>query len=164
MNILWSKIQSVLLYTRVNPNVSGLAGCLERELQMLQLSATSCSCIAILWVSLASFAAITLCVASQRVFIVVVHFVIDSVRKLLVTPSWFTAVLQNFAEFCLKSYRHSEMLCALGKWKGKALDTQVVYVQEYNQNFVLWEHISCKIWGLHGVEDSSQGLLGCDAV
>jgi hypothetical protein len=36
-----------------------------------------------------SFAAITLCVASQRVFIalVVVYFVIDSVRKLLDTPS-----------------------------------------------------------------------------
>jgi hypothetical protein len=29
-----------------------------------------------------SFAAITLCVASQRVFIVAVYFVIDSVRKL----------------------------------------------------------------------------------
>jgi hypothetical protein len=36
-----------------------------------------------------SFDAITLCVASQRVFIVVsVYFVIDSVRKLLVTPSY----------------------------------------------------------------------------
>jgi len=34
------------------------------------------------------FAAITLCVASQRVFIVVVYFVIDSVRKLLDTPSY----------------------------------------------------------------------------
>jgi hypothetical protein len=33
---------------------------------MVQLSATRCSCIAILWVSLVSFAAITLCVASQR--------------------------------------------------------------------------------------------------
>jgi hypothetical protein len=34
------------------------------------------------------FAAITLCVASQRVFIFVcVYFVIDSVWKLLVTPS-----------------------------------------------------------------------------
>jgi hypothetical protein len=32
-----------------------------------------------------SFAAITLCVASQRVFIVV-YFVIDSVRKILDTP------------------------------------------------------------------------------
>jgi hypothetical protein len=36
-----------------------------------------------------SFAAITLCVTSQRVFIiVVVYFVIDSVRKLLDTPSY----------------------------------------------------------------------------
>jgi hypothetical protein len=36
-----------------------------------------------------SFAAITLCVASQRVFIVVsVYFVIDSVRKRLDTPSY----------------------------------------------------------------------------
>jgi hypothetical protein len=37
-----------------------------------------------------SFAAITLCVASQRGFIVV-HFVIDSVRKLLDTPSYNTS-------------------------------------------------------------------------
>jgi hypothetical protein len=64
-------------------------GCLERELQMVQLSATRCSCIAILWVSLVSFAAITLCVASQRVFIVVVvYLVIDSVRKLLDIPMY----------------------------------------------------------------------------
>jgi hypothetical protein len=35
------------------------------------------------------FAAITFCVASQRVFIVVsVYFVIDSVRKILDTPSY----------------------------------------------------------------------------
>jgi hypothetical protein len=63
---------------------------LERELQMVQLSATRCSCIAILWVGLVSFVTITLCVASQRVFIVVVvvvYFVIESVRKLLDTPS-----------------------------------------------------------------------------
>jgi hypothetical protein len=38
---------------------------------MVQVSATRCSCIAILCVSLVSFAVITLCVASQRVFIVV---------------------------------------------------------------------------------------------
>jgi len=43
-------------------------GCLERELQMVQLSATGCSCITILWVSLVSFATITLCVASQHVY------------------------------------------------------------------------------------------------
>jgi hypothetical protein len=46
------------------------AGHLERELQMVQLSATRCSCIAILCVSLVSFAAITLCIASQQMFIV----------------------------------------------------------------------------------------------
>jgi len=39
---------------------------------MVQLCATTCSCIAILWVSIVSFAPITLCVASQRVFIVVI--------------------------------------------------------------------------------------------
>jgi hypothetical protein len=38
-----------------------------------------------------SFAAINLCVASQRVFIVVsVYFVIDSVRKLLDTFSYIS--------------------------------------------------------------------------
>jgi hypothetical protein len=39
-----------------------------------------------------SFASITLCVASQRVFIAVVYFVIDSVPKLLDTPSYFSLV------------------------------------------------------------------------
>jgi hypothetical protein len=52
---------------------------------MVQLSSTRCSCIAIVWVILVSFAAITLCIASQRE---VVYFVIDSVRKLLDTPSF----------------------------------------------------------------------------
>jgi hypothetical protein len=64
-------------------------GRLERELQMAHLSATRCSCIAILWVSLVSFATITICVASQRAILKVsVNFVIDSVRKLLDTPSY----------------------------------------------------------------------------
>jgi hypothetical protein len=58
---------------------------------MVQLSASRCSCIAILLVSLVSFAAITLCVASHRVF-VVVDFVIDSVRKLLDIPSYIQDV------------------------------------------------------------------------
>jgi hypothetical protein len=40
-----------------------------------------------------SFAAITLCVASELVFIVVsVYFVIDSIRNLLVTPSYYSLV------------------------------------------------------------------------
>jgi hypothetical protein len=44
-----------------------------------------------------SFAAVTLCVASQRVFIVVVvvYFVIDSVRKLLDTPSYLKFRIKN---------------------------------------------------------------------
>jgi hypothetical protein len=42
---------------------------------MVQLSSTKFNCIAILLVSMASFATITLCVASQRVF--VVYFVMD---------------------------------------------------------------------------------------
>jgi hypothetical protein len=54
---------------------------------MVQLSAARCGCVAILWVSLVSFAAITHCVASQRMFIAVsVYFIIDSGRKLLDTP------------------------------------------------------------------------------
>jgi hypothetical protein len=39
-----------------------------------------------------SFTAITLCVASQRVFIVVVYFVIYSFRKLLDTLSYVGTV------------------------------------------------------------------------
>jgi hypothetical protein len=66
---------------------------LKQELQMVQLSGTSCSCIAILWVSLVSFAAITPCVASQRVFTVVSeYFVIGSDQKLLDTPSYYWAI------------------------------------------------------------------------
>jgi hypothetical protein len=42
---------------------------------MVQISATRCTYIAILLVSLVNFAAVTLCVASQLVF-VVVYFVI----------------------------------------------------------------------------------------
>jgi hypothetical protein len=64
-------------------------GRLEWELQMAQLSATGCNCIAILWVSLVSFAVITFCVASQRVLPRVrVYFIIDSFRKLLDTSSY----------------------------------------------------------------------------
>jgi hypothetical protein len=46
-------------------------GRLERELQMVNFSATRCSCIAILWVSVVSFAVVILSVVSQRVFIFV---------------------------------------------------------------------------------------------
>jgi hypothetical protein len=78
-------LRGVLRYESLSKSIR--TGRLERELEMVQLFATRCSCIAIFWVSLVSFAAITLCVASQRVFVVVVDFIIDSVRKLLDAPS-----------------------------------------------------------------------------
>jgi hypothetical protein len=59
-------------YTHEGVSKSFRTGRLGREMQMVQLSATRCSCIAILLVSLVSFAAITLCVACQRVFIFVI--------------------------------------------------------------------------------------------
>jgi hypothetical protein len=61
-------------------------------MQIVQLSATRCSCIAILWVSIVSFAAIILCVASQRVFTVVSVYFVDSVRKLFDTPSYIRSL------------------------------------------------------------------------
>jgi hypothetical protein len=62
-------------------------GRLERELQMVQLSATRRSCNAILCVSLGSFATITLCVASQRVFIAVgVYFVVTQSGNFWIQP------------------------------------------------------------------------------
>jgi hypothetical protein len=61
---------------------------------MIQLSATRCSCIAILQVSLVSFASITLFVSSQRALIFV-HFVIDSARKLLDIPSYIIRVIKS---------------------------------------------------------------------
>jgi len=62
-------------------------GCLERELPLIKLSATRCSFIAILWVTLVSFAAITLFAASERVIPQVsLYFVIDSARKFLTQP------------------------------------------------------------------------------
>jgi hypothetical protein len=80
----------IYIYTYIHASVSKSfrTGRLKPKLQMVQLSATRCSCITILWVSLVSFAAITLCVASQRAFIVVVYFNNDSVWKLVDTSSY----------------------------------------------------------------------------
>jgi len=56
-----------------------------------------------------SFAAITLCVASQRVVIVVsVYFVIDSVRKLSVTPSYGIMTSQDTC--CATTVRFLELI------------------------------------------------------
>jgi hypothetical protein len=114
-------IQSYIKYNIESPCMSNSAykyegvsksfrtGYLERELQMVQLSATRCSCITILWVSLVSFAAITLFVASQRVFIIVsVYLVSDSIRKLLGTPSYSHNI----------SYDHVKLVCSFFAFKG----------------------------------------------
>jgi hypothetical protein len=50
-----------------------------------------------LWVSLVSFATITLCVVSQRVFIVV-YFVIHWVRKLFDTPSCILTYIHTYIQ------------------------------------------------------------------
>jgi hypothetical protein len=71
-NIKTNSIQHGKLYSSYKyegVSKSFRTGRLGRELQMVQVSAIRCSFIAILWVSLVRFAAITLCVASQRVFI-----------------------------------------------------------------------------------------------
>jgi hypothetical protein len=55
---------------------------------MVQHSATRCSCIAIFLISLMSFVAITICVASQRVFVVVVvvYLVMIQSKNFLIHP------------------------------------------------------------------------------
>jgi len=78
-------------------------------MQMIQHSATRCSCIAIfVSQSRKSFAAITLCVASRRVFIVIVYFVYDSVRKLLDTTSYdvnYTSFASHLQQFTNSVYQ-----------------------------------------------------------
>jgi hypothetical protein len=51
------------------------------------------------------FAAITLFVVSQRVFIVIVYFVIDSVRKLSDTPSYTSVTPYVFMALKLIQHR-----------------------------------------------------------
>jgi hypothetical protein len=99
---IFLSVRNILVLTRSDNVYEGVStsfrtGRLERELQMVQLSDTRCSRIAILWFSLVSFATITLYVTSQGVFIFVVYFVIDSVRKLLDTPSYFLRVLLPYS-------------------------------------------------------------------
>jgi hypothetical protein len=60
---------------------------------MVQLSATRCSCKAILSVSLVSFAAITLCVASQQVFVPVsVYFVMTQSGNFWIHPRIYLSI------------------------------------------------------------------------
>jgi len=83
------------LYEGVSKNFR--TGHLERELQMVELSTTKCSCIAILWVSLVNFTAITLYVAPQRVFIVavVVYFVMTQSGNFWIQLHVFLFISEN---------------------------------------------------------------------
>jgi hypothetical protein len=80
----------------------------------VQLSATRCGCIAILYVSLVNFAAITLCVASQReIPKVSVYFFIESVQKLLDTPSYVgyeSVNIESITYWRLMSLLHDGMI------------------------------------------------------
>jgi hypothetical protein len=101
---LWRAIGHPEVFNYEGVSKSFRNGRLERELQMVQLPASRCSCDAMLWVSLVSFAATTLCFASQRVFVVAVDSLIDSVRKLLDTPSY----LLTFSRRMSQSYSYTE--------------------------------------------------------
>jgi hypothetical protein len=98
---------------------------LERELQMVQLYATKCSCIIILWVSVVSFASITLCIASQCVFTVVCYFVMESVRKFwiysrnIIVDSYYS-VYQKYAGYGVRviSVARGPSLFKISHWSG----------------------------------------------
>jgi hypothetical protein len=85
----------------------------------MQLSATRCSYIAILWVNLVSFAAITLCVASQRVFIIIIIIIII-VISLWLSPETFGYILVLSPECILR-----DLHASLG------LDIHILHFQRY---------------------------------
>jgi hypothetical protein len=64
-----------------------IRGCTQKFPEQELPSATRCTCIASFVSQSSEFCRHNFCVVSQRVFIVV-HFFIDSVRKLLDTPSY----------------------------------------------------------------------------
>jgi hypothetical protein len=87
--VIYESLCLLILHIYEGVTKSFQTGHLKQKLQMVQLSATRCSCIAILWVSLVSFATITLWRGQQQVIPKVsMYFVIDSVWKLLDTPSY----------------------------------------------------------------------------
>jgi hypothetical protein len=120
-------------------------GRLERELQMLQLSATRCSCIAILWVNLVSFVAITLCVASQWMFIDIV------VISLWLSPETFgytrSSFLYSTATKCIYLVTSEQWV-----WNGKQCsDCDNHRTRRYMasfHNFLIEHHAMKAYWGV----------------
>jgi len=120
LGVQWaSSLHSCCLYTgllvlnsslHVSEDISKSfwTGRLDRELQMIQLSATRCNCVAILWVSLMGFAAISLCVASQRaVPNISVYFIIG---KFWIHPRIGRGFSRPHRTFCANSC-HSTTRC-----------------------------------------------------
>jgi hypothetical protein len=103
-----------------------------------------------------SFAAVTLCVASQRVLIVVVDFVIDSVRKLLDPSSYFNLLTLTVRgkSFGILSdpFRSSlEISCS-------------AYFQIYAAYNFLSKKKTVSLTAIDNIkQNSSRGLLVCDA-
>jgi hypothetical protein len=80
---------------------------------MVELSATRCSCIAILWVCLVSFAAITLCVASQRVFLLLLLCISLSIQS---ENFWIHSRIETdfFQIRRIPAKHHRHVACLLG--------------------------------------------------
>jgi hypothetical protein len=118
---------------------------LEQELQMVELSATRCSYIAILWVNLVSFTAITLCVASQRVFIVVsVYFFIDSVRKFWIHPRTSWQWLDGGGGQSSPTF-HCTLICNMKIRALQVPDTELFWHQ------IMWHHNLETLWSFDTV-------------
>jgi len=106
------------------------------------LYATRCNCIADLWVILVSFTAITLCVASHRVYIIVVCFVIDSVQKFLDTPTYmfgtFFKILPSNSTggFNWNLMKTKGILCTDEHWNRVSAEWDSAALQ-------LWTSLSC---------------------
>jgi hypothetical protein len=126
--ILLSAIMYVSTYEGVSKSFR--TGRLVRELQMVQLFATKCSCISILWVSRVSFAIITLCVASQRVFMFVsVYFIMAQFGKLLDIPS--TCHLQWI---CSCTYQYLQLFILLSTWSSSLFPVLFLWRPVYIQS------------------------------
>jgi hypothetical protein len=121
---LWNQIQNDI-YEGVY-KFSGLAAWSENCKWYSSLPLVAL-CIAILWVSLVTFSAITRCVASQRVLIVaVVYFFIDSSGNFWIHPRIYFRVPKKAADILTKRMRTSfsrRTLLHEVSYKSKHLDT-----------------------------------------
>jgi hypothetical protein len=88
-NSLYNTLPVIIRGAYVSLSKSSRTGRLERDLRMVQLSATTCSFIAILWVSLVCFASVIICVPSQRVFVVFISLSTQS-GNFWIHPRMFT--------------------------------------------------------------------------